>query len=42
MFGTRLRKRTSSAGFIRLYGLSVRTAAERDRRAAGRLLEAAD
>jgi len=35
-------RQSDSAGFIRLYGLSVRTVAERDRRAAGRLLEAAD
>jgi argininosuccinate synthase len=35
-------RQSDSAGFIRLFGLSVRTAAERDRRAAGRLLEAAD
>jgi argininosuccinate synthase len=35
-------RQSDSAGFIRLYGLSVRTAAERDRRAAGRHLEAAD
>ena len=35
-------RQSDSAGFIRLYGLSVRTAAERDRRAAGCHLEAAD
>jgi argininosuccinate synthase len=34
-------RQSDSAGFIRLYGLSVRTAAERDRRVAGRHLEAA-
>ncbi len=35
-------RQSDSAGFIRLYGLSVRTAAERDRRAGERLREAAD
>ncbi len=35
-------RQSDSAGFIRLYGLPVRTAAERDRHAAGRHLEAAD
>jgi len=35
-------RQSDAAGFIRLFGLSVRTAAERDRRAAGCHLEAAD
>ena len=35
-------RQSDSAGFIRLYGLSVRTAAERERRALARLSEAAD
>jgi argininosuccinate synthase len=35
-------RQSDSAGFIRLYGLAVRTAADRDRRVAARHLEAAD
>ena len=35
-------RQSDAAGFIRLYGLAVRTAAERDRRVAARHLEAAD
>jgi argininosuccinate synthase len=35
-------RQSDAAGFIRLYGLSVRTVAERERRAAGLRLEAAD
>jgi len=35
-------RQSDAAGFIRLYGLSVRTVAERERRVAGLRLEAAD
>jgi len=35
-------RQSDAAGFIRLYGLAVRTAAERERRASVRLQEAAD
>jgi len=35
-------RQSDAAGFIRLYGLAVRTAAERERRASARLQEAAD
>ncbi len=35
-------RQSDAAGFIRLYGLAVRTASERDRRVAARHLEAAD
>jgi len=35
-------RQSDAAGFIRLYGLAVRTAAERERRVAGLRLEAAD
>jgi argininosuccinate synthase len=35
-------KQKDAEGFIHLYGLAVRTAAERDRRLAARLAEAAD
>jgi argininosuccinate synthase len=35
-------RHSDSAGFIRLFGLTVRTAAERERRLAGRFAEAAD
>jgi argininosuccinate synthase len=35
-------RQSDAAGFIRLYGLAVRTAAERDRRQGARHLEAAD